>query len=1068
MADNTGIIGWIKENISILDVAQRHGLTIKKSSETYAYAECPFCSKPTDGKKGQYKLQFYLYSNSFSCHRCKRGGDVIRFVEEITPCDFIQALETLCRIAGKDLSPKEKEFYETNKDAWAVPSIYRFLLNCCKNLDKYVYEGGEYTPVEMAKIYLAKRGIVNEHLIESNEFVYIDLRKETISLLFDGSTFSKEAIAFSGVLAIPDFFYQDSVLMPIKAFQKIRQFISLSVGMKRERRDPKAMNMLNVDGVYAPRRIWGMDTLYEPNVEGVFVCESITDALCLQQEHIEKRFPYSAIALGSQYISELQREDLYKVPNIRYYTLFDKGIGEDTNLIGEQLAQSFGKKGFNVDLPLKTPADEKSPKDINDLYLLPINNTSIKVAYRGLAFAEMIIKSLREAIDRVITPPVDIDIQQLLFAEFMDKRVRIDCLPFSDIISTHSVPISVRAVCTGTHMCENRHKGKCILSKVGKRGKVIDIELDNVKIIEFCHTKKEAEIKKFWRNELKVPCKGAYIEIENEKTASVHQIELGPNIDYLTGFEEQTRFVAVRSYIVVPESEELPKMQPMRVEGRLVAHPIDNHEIILLGTKVERLPDAIEEFVVTDEVKESLEKFQTFSIEEMMDDLVHHTGITDSAYMHMAYILTYHSALHYHFLGADYLGCLHTLLLTDSSTGKSTLGKRLIGLFRLGEWVSCETAGRTGVTYSIVQTAGRWVVRWGAMPRNDRGFLILDEFQSFPKGESEHIKEAMSSGQLRVNRAAQDFTYTRNRLVIAANPKARFKGASCQLGFFDYPVEAIRTLFTTEAEIRRINLAILIRTADYATEILHDESKLRIEPEKAELTTVDWRNSVRWAWQRKADDIELEDEALKYLLGEASPYLVDKFKFAEDIPLFTASYTKHGILKLAIALASLLKSTDENFEKVVVKKEHIKWVADWLDEMYSSSTVKLDLYAAKRRQELYMTDEDYDMVIAEMCEGELRKHIETIGAYISMWTGQESWSTGMLKEAVEIDPRLVKKYNRICIKNMLVIKRSMVLNKTPKMSEFISRFNKMIKADVSLGLTIDDLIAPGIDIINLD
>lgn len=1053
----SGLRDYIKENARILDIAQKYGIQIQRNTQRHAFALCPWCGDDEALRERKFKIQFYLDTDSFSCHKCKRSGDVFSLVELMEPCDFIMALTVLARIVGRDVTDKEIEHYKANIDVWQIPSIYRFILNQLTE-ETYEYDDQKFSAQDMARKYLSSRGITNPALVDDYEIIYVDIKKKLLPLLLQETKFTEQAIANSGILVSPDFFWRDSILIPMHVDHKIRQFTSLSCGMVTERRTPKALNMNNIGG-YSPRRVWGLDKIFDLDPKGVFVCESTTDALSIMQAYYNKQITIPAIALGSQNISELQLQEITRFPKMNYFILFDHNIGEGEQIAANQLAARLSYDCFVVNLPIRKPREKGDPKDVNDLLQLPDNSVHLPQQFQGMSFAQRLAKAVKLAIDEKITPPIEVDITDLLFAEYMNKRIITKAMPFSDIISTHSVPVAVRVYCKGIQHCDTQTKNKCALSRCGRKGKLLEIELDDPEILRFCHTKKEQEISAFWIKMLAPPCKPKYIEIETERTASVHQMEIGPNIEYLTGFEKVNRFILIRTYIINVESEELPNIEPIEITGRLVPHPFDNHEVTLLATKFEKLKDAIDLFELTAEVKESLAKFQQLSLSEILEDIVNYTGIIESPEMHLAALLTYHSALHYEFLGADYLGCVHALLLCDTSTGKTIMAQRLINLFRLGERIVGETAGRTGVTYSIVQTGrGRWVVRWGAMPRNDRGFLMFDEYQAFPEGESDNIKEARSSGQLRVDRAAKSFAYTRNRILFAANPKPRYRGASTQLFSFDYPIEAIRTIFITEADIRRLDLVVLVRGTDRPTEMLHRE--IYIDESKSKITGVDWRNSVRWAWKRTKEDIIITRDALTHLLQVRSPEIVDKFKFAEDIPLFSASHTKHTILKLAIALASLLKSTDETFEKVIVLKLHIDAICDWLNDLYSSTGVRLDSYANKRRQEIYMTDDDFDEMIGQMSEGNINSRAGSIHGYLSMWMDNESWNTHMLKEAVDIDQKLLKKFNRIALTSKLLTKRGSNLNKTPKMAEFIKRFEDKVYANPSWGLDSDDMVAP--------
>lgn len=1045
-----------------MDVAQHLGVQIKRQDTDKAFAVCPLCHKEDDERKRKWKLQFYLESNSFSCHRCKRGGSVFDLVMEVTPCDFVTALEVLSRLAGREILEKEKNFYKDKRHVWQVPSVFRYVLNHLKEI-KYG-ENQDFSATDLAAQYLAERGITNRRLIEDSEIVYVNVRAKYIKMLLSETNFMEEAITGSGIGIMPEMFWQDSILVPSLSGHKVRQFTSISCGMQQERRDPKQMYISNKSGL-TPRRVWGIDNIYDSDSNAVYICESITDALSIMQAHYNDCIQVPAVALGGQHASEIQFRELTKFPKMKYFIIFDRSVGDEEQVASEMLADKLASNAYIVQLPLAKPKTKEDPKDINDLLQLPTDNEHIKEQFKGMTFAQMIVKATNQAIAATIEPTTNISIREIFQAKYTGRKVSCEAMPFSDIISIHSVPIQVRAICQGVAQCPPSKRSKCHVARCGRKGKLLDIETDDPQLLKFCYTKRPTDIPQYWLQQLAPPCNGKGIEFITEKTATIYQVELGPNIEYISDMEPTTQFTLVRSFIVDAENKPPPEMQPVRVSGRVVPHPFENNEIVFLANESEKLEHAIDLFEVTPDVISSIRKFQGLTLKEILDDLVNYTGIIQSDELHFAFLLTYHSALHYRFLGADYLGCLQTLILTDTSTGKSTLGKRLIDLFQLGERVVCETAGRTGITYTVVKQGKKWVVRWGAMPRNDRGFLMLDEFQEWPPNESQQIKEARSSGKLKVDKAAKGFTFTRNRIVIASNPKPRYRGASTQLFSFDYPITAIKTVFNTEADIRRLDVAVLLRGIDKTTKDLHQE--IHIDEATARIKSSDWRNSVRWAWTRGIDDIVITESAVDTLLNQVSPQLVDKYKFAEDIPLFTASNTKHAVMRLSIAMAALMKSTDDTFQKVIVKDKHVEMIGKWLESIYSSKSVRMDAYANMRKKELYMTDEDFELLLEELTQGEFSKYIGNISTYIGMWVMEESWSTTMLKEATDVKYDLVRRFNRIFLAHRLLTKRGTQLNKTPKMSEFIYRFQAKLAKNPHWGVKLEDMTGPDIDIMRL-
>ena len=106
-----------------------------------------------------------------------------------------------------------------------------------------------------------------------------------------------------------------------------------------------------------------------------------------------------------------------------------------------------------------------------------------------------------------------------------------------------------------------------------------------------------------------------------------------------------------------------------------------------------------------------------------------------------------------------------------------------------------------------------------------------------------------------------------------------------------------------------------------------------------------------------------------------------------------------------------------------------------------------------------MTDEDFNNIMTEMGCKDNSRRLSDMHMYISLWRAHESWHTNMLKDACDADPKMVKKFNRVCLDNQLLKKRASNLNKTPKMVEFIKRLDESKK----YSMVTEDIYIPQID-----
>ena len=126
--------------------------------------------------------------------------------------------------------------------------------------------------------------------------------------------------------------------------------------------------------------------------------------------------------------------------------------------------------------------------------------------------------------------------------------------------------------------------------------------------------------------------------------------------------------------------------------------------------------------------------------------------------------------------------------------------------------------------------------------------------------------------------------------------------------------------------------------------------------------------SVCWAWTRVPKNVHFEKEAVAAAL-EVAKELKSKYEAASDIPLITSD-AKHKVARLSVALACLLHSTDDTHEKVVVTKDHVQFIRDFLIEIYEHDNCSLNIYAALRKEVIDFSDEDYEKVLVNFTEAD--------------------------------------------------------------------------------------------------
>jgi hypothetical protein len=89
----------------------------------------------------------------------------------------------------------------------------------------------------------------------------------------------------------------------------------------------------------------------------------------------------------------------------------------------------------------------------------------------------------------------------------------------------------------------------------------------------------------------------------------------------------------------------------------------------------------------------------------------------------------------------------------------------------------------------------------------------------------------------------------------------------------------------------------------------------------------------------------------------------EKYRYATEIPLVEPNEQRIKLARLAVAAAALFFSTDESGETVIVKKEHVDFVASFLERLYCKPSLAFDEYARQQTSQHEIGQPD---VVAEL------------------------------------------------------------------------------------------------------
>ena len=285
-----------------------------------------------------------------------------------------------------------------------------------------------------------------------------------------------------------------------------------------------------------------------------------------------------------------------------------------------------------------------------------------------------------------------------------------------------------------------------------------------------------------------------------------------------------------------------------------------------------------------------------------------------------------------------------------------------------GEKVVGDRTRATGLVGGIDRRNGGYRISWGAMPRNDRRILLIDELSKLPPKELSKLSDVRSSGISRIDMISSGEALSRCRLIMVTNPRVKDGTMGhIDMSSFAYPVEAIETIFRGKEDIRRLDFAIAVHSGEVAPEVVNRERKIGQPGKYNEQVS---RDLVLWAWTRTPKLVEFTEAA-----EERVNFVAERFSrnYKSGILLVSPASQRDKIARLAVALAARLFSTDDG-EKLIVEEKHVIFISNWLDYCYSLDGLGYQDYCKVYREEHDITEEELE-------------EITTTIQQFSAWTG---------------------------------------------------------------------------------
>jgi hypothetical protein len=442
-------------------------------------------------------------------------------------------------------------------------------------------------------------------------------------------------------------------------------------------------------------------------------------------------------------------------------------------------------------------------------------------------------------------------------------------------------------------------------------------------------------------------------QVTIKKAINIEELRLIPELDSAIEAAGDTEYVARQGFFL---GHGLLPNRSYMMRGYTHPHP-KNQSTVHLLSEAEPSQDNISAFEMGPELANHLKLFQAGAdVDGRWRDLyadfaatVHR--IQDRFDMQVAYDLAWHSVISFHFNGAYVRrGWVETMVMGDSGQGKTEMADNLLAHYGLGERLPAEQTSMAGLIGGLEKMGDTWMLGWGRIPLNDKRLLVIDEAQGLASSAIEAMSDVRASGVAEITKIRTEKTNARCRLIWLANPVSGLTLAQHNQG-----VVAIKELFKKPEDVRRLDFAMTVASGDvdYARSINIRHASATTPRYSSALS----RSLLLWAWSRRADQIDFLPDATDLILSVATDM---GRRYHPSIPLVEPSDQRLKLARLAAAAAARVFSTDEAGERVIVGVEHVAFVAEYLDRIYSSPSMAYGEYseAMKRGEALEPSEEN--------------------------------------------------------------------------------------------------------------
>lgn len=385
------------------------------------------------------------------------------------------------------------------------------------------------------------------------------------------------------------------------------------------------------------------------------------------------------------------------------------------------------------------------------------------------------------------------------------------------------------------------------------------------------------------------------------------------------------------------------------IDYRIYPHPTKNQKLVAICFKSIMVHDNRNYSTNVDMLK----MFQTEgTIKERLDYLYqsakHHIAKHLNYNIWLMSDLVFNSILDFDY-GGPMRGCLDVFFLGDTQVGKSETTGELVKLYNFGHFLSLKTSTTVGLIGGSSKVDGSFCNTIGAIPRQHKRLAVLEEFSGARYDFIKTMTDIRSSNELRLSRVSGELIVPcKLRMITISNPLNDENGNPRFLNTFPNGIMPLMELIKSAEDVARYDGFLMIPKV--AKRINPFAYQLVGEPIPKEA----YRNKINWVATRQINNVKFADGVESYIWEQAEK-MNDKFEC--NFPLFGTTTSKK-LARFSVALASLLVNVDETYENIIVTKEIVDYMVEYLDSIYDDDVFKLKTYADEYREYSVCTDKD--------------------------------------------------------------------------------------------------------------